>query len=105
MGVLNDWQITFYGTAFDPQPGTPIRPPVLVDVAEDDDAAAEQDVEDQPQISVDEVEIPEDVEILDGAIDESEQTTPFGASGNFEENFDPKNFEEVSGNLEILNER
>ena len=43
--VLNDWQITFYGTAFDPQPGTPIRPPVLVDVAEDDDAA-EQDVED-----------------------------------------------------------
>ena len=39
--VLNDWQLSFYGTAFDPQPGVPVvgvQTPVLVDVAKDDDA-------------------------------------------------------------------
>ena len=67
--VLNDWQLSFYGTAFDPQPRVPVvrvEPPVLVDVAEDDDA---EDVgEDEPLNSVDDVEFIQDdsnVELFD----------------------------------------
>jgi len=88
--VLNDWQLSFYGTAFDPQPGVPVvQPPVLVDVAEDDDA---EDVgDDEPLNSVDDVEFIQDdsnVELFD-LENVEEVTVPF----------------DLSEKLEILNER
>ena len=88
--ILNYCQLSFYGTAFDPQPGVPVvQPPVLVDVAEDDDA---EDVgDDEPMNSVDDVEFIQDdsnVELFD-LENVEEVTVPF----------------DLSEKLEILNER
>ena len=90
--VLNYWQLSFYGTAFDPQPGVPViqvQPPVLVDVTEDDDA---EDIgDDEPLNSVDDVEFIQDdsnVELFD-LENVEEVTVPF----------------DLSEKLEILNER
>ena len=89
---MNYCQLSFYGTAFDPQPGVPVvrlQPPVLVDIAEDDDA---EDVgDDEPLNSVDDVEFIQDdsnVELFD-LENVEEVTVPF----------------DLSEKLEILNER
>ena len=89
---MNYWQLSFYGTAFDPQPGVlvvRVQPLDLVDIAEDDDA---EDVgDDEPLNRVDDVEFIQDdsnVEVFD-LENVEEVTVPF----------------DLSKKLEILNER
>lgn len=82
--ILNDWQLVFYGTNSDPQPGVPLRPteetPLVVDVGEDETEQVDNADE-----------ILDDDDIVE---EEAEDTTPF------EENFD-----NPPEKLEILNDR
>lgn len=84
--ILNDWQLVFYGTNSDPQPGVPLRPteetPLVVDVGEDETEQVDDEI----------------LEDDEAAVDETEDTTPF------EESFGTET-DDVPEKLEILNER
>ena len=72
--VLNDWQLSFYGTAFDPQPDVAIRPELAPDteILDDDSDVIEAE---QPQISVDQFDFQSNVELFGEAFEEVEEVT------------------------------
>jgi len=72
--VLNDWQLSFYGTAFDPQPDVALRPDLApeTEILDDDPEVVEAE---QPQINVDELDIQSNVELFGDYIQEVEEVT------------------------------
>lgn len=61
--VLNDWQLIFYGTESDPQPGVPMRPDFETEILDDDAEIFDEADEEVFEVEID-TEKPEKLEIL-----------------------------------------